>query len=335
MARLMDDLLDVSRIPRGKIELRREVVHVADVVTHAVETARPLLEARRHRLEVLLPAEPLRLEADPTRLEQVLSNLLHNAGKYTEPGGRIWLSAGRVPAAERPGGAWIELRVRDNGMGISPELLPRVFDLFTQDERTLDRAQGGLGIGLTLVRKLIELQGGTVAAESEGPGCGSEFIVRLPALAEQRAVLAEADAPAETEAAVPSRALRVLIVEDDADAAQSLAQLLQMWGHRVRTALSGPTALELALEFQPDVALLDLGLPGMDGYEVARRLRDQPQTTATLLVALTGYGQPAERERSRSAGMHHHLVKPVDFAVLRSLLTRAAASSSHSMREAS
>jgi two-component system CheB/CheR fusion protein len=219
-------------------------------------------------------------------------------------------------------------------MGISPELLPRIFDLFTQGERTLDRAQGGLGVGLTLVRKLIEMQGGSVAAESEGPGRGSEFIVRLPAVVESGADASGLDS-AVREPAAATRVLRVLVVEDNPDAAQALGQLLQMWGHRVRIVHGGPAALEAALDFRPDVALLDLGLPGMDGYEVARRLRDQPATTATVLVALTGYGQPEVHERSRAAGMDHHLVKPVDFAVLKALLNRVAASASHTMREAS
>jgi signal transduction histidine kinase/CheY-like chemotaxis protein len=313
MARLVDDLLDVSRITHDKIQLRKARVEVAAVVAGAVEATRPLVEARRHDLSVSLPTRPVWLEADPTRLEQVLVNLLTNAAKYTEPGGRIGLTA------ERDGDELV-LRVRDNGVGIAPDMLAQVFEPFVQLERSQERSQGGLGIGLALVRSLVELHGGSIAAASAGPGQGSEFTLRLPALPEarpERAFVFEAGQPRE------GRALRVLVVDDNVDAAQSLAVLLNLWGHEVCTAHDGAAALEAAQAWQPEVVLLDIGLPGMDGYEVARRLRAAQGPARPLLVALTGYAQEEDRRRSREAGFDRHLVKPADPETLEVLLAQS------------
>jgi PAS domain S-box-containing protein len=312
MAQLIDDLLDVSRISRGRIELRKQVVDVAAVAGRAVEAVRPLLDERGHRLRVALPPGPLWLEADPVRLEQILTNLLSNSAKYTDPGGHIEL------AAERAGGE-VVLRVKDTGIGIAPEMLPRVFDLFVQAERRLDRSRGGVGIGLTLVKRLAELHGGSVSAFSAGPGRGSEFTVRLPGAAGGPAPSA---APEAAGAAAPGR--RVLVVDDNVDAADTLALLLRLAGHEVRVAYDGPSALGLAAEFRPQVVLLDLGMPVMDGYEVARRLRRQPGLGGVVLVALTGWGQEEERRLSRAAGIDHHLVKPIEPEKLHEVLALAA-----------
>ncbi|MBI2877390.1 MAG: PAS domain-containing protein [Candidatus Tectomicrobia bacterium] len=312
MAWLLDDLLDVSRIAHGKIALRKEPVDLARAVAHAVETMRPRVEARGHELEASLPADPLRLEADSTRLEQILINLLGNAAKYTEPGGRIWLSAERE-------GARAVLRIRDTGVGIPPELLPHVFDLFVQEDRSPDRAQGGLGIGLTLVKSLVEMHGGTVEAHSEGPGKGSEFIVRLPALPVRSRSRILGLQPGGSEE-VPGSPHRILVVDDNMDAAKMLALILEALGHEVRVAYDGPTAIDTAMAYRPEVVLLDLGLPGMDGYEVARRLRQQEGLSGTRLAALTGYGHEEALRRSREAGFDHHLVKPVGVEELQRLL---------------
>ena len=312
MARLIDDLLDVARITTGKIQLRTEPVDLAAVMAHAAEAARPLIEARQHHLEVSPPPGPARVPGDPTRLEQVLTNLLNNAAKYTEPGGRIHLSAEVAPGAAT-------IRVRDTGIGIPAETLPRIFDLFAQDDRSLVRSQGGLGIGLTLVRSLVELHGGTVHAASAGPGKGSEFVVRLPAPPGDPA--APGRAPAESAPGRPHR--RILVVDDHADSARTLARVLELWGHEVRVAHSGPDGIAEAAARPPDLILLDIGLPGMDGYEVARRLRALAAPASMALVALTGYGQDEDRRRARDAGFDHHLVKPVDFDDLRGLLGRA------------
>lgn len=313
LARLVDDLLDISRITRGKVELRRAPVDLASAVAEAVETVRPLVEARRHELSVLLPAETLRLEADPIRLEQVLANLLTNAAKYTEPGGRIWLTAERDDSE-------VVLRVRDTGVGIPAAMLARVFDLFTQVEGSSEHSQGGLGIGLTLVRSLVEMHGGNVEARSEGLGQGSEFVVRLPALPETYAGQAKGKGSAWEPG--KSRALRVLVVEDNVDAAKSLAILLRLWGHEVHLAPDGPAALEMARVHRPEVVLLDIGLPGMDGYEVARRLREQGGPHRPLLLAMTGYGREEDCRRAQEAGFDRHLVKPVDLEELEGLLAQ-------------
>jgi PAS domain S-box-containing protein len=312
LSRLVDDLLDVSRFSRGKIELRREPVELRRAVEGAVETARPLIEQRRHALTVALPDEPLWLEADVTRIEQIFANLLHNAAKFTEPGGRIELTA------ERQGSEAV-LRVRDDGAGISADLLPHVFDLFVQEERSLARSHGGLGIGLTLVRSLVERHGGSIAAASEGAGRGSEITIRLPLLARE-GVDDDASTIVPGKGESDGRPARILLVEDNLDAAEALSELLRMWGHEVAVAHDGVSALRTAVEKTPGVVLLDIGLPGMDGYEVARKMRAIPALAAARLIALTGYGQEADRRRSSLAGVDHHLVKPVDLEQLRSLL---------------
>lgn len=313
LGRLVDDLLDLSRIARGKMQLRKERVDLRDAARRAADTSRPLVEARRHQLTVSLPDAPVPLLADPARLEQVLTNLLNNAARYTPEGGRIWLTA----AAE---GGEAVLRVRDTGIGIPPEMQSRIFGLFAQAERPQERSQGGLGIGLALVKSLTEMHGGTVEAHSAGPGQGSEFVVRWPLAAE--AVPNRVEAPPEP-APATERPLRVMLVDDNVDAAESLALLLRLWGHEVAVANDGPTALRTAEAHHPQVALLDIGLPGMDGYELARRLRQQADQEPTVLVALTGWGQEEDRRRSQEAGFDHHLVKPVDLSALQELLAQA------------
>ncbi len=325
LAHMVDDLLDVSRVTRGHITLRKEAVELSAVVERAVEISRPLIESRRHELIEALPDGPVWLDADPVRLAQVIANLLNNAAKYTEERGRIVLSAARE-------GGDVVLRVKDNGLGIAPDVLPRVFELFTQDHRTLDRSQGGLGIGLTMVKGLVEMHGGGVRAFSEGPGKGSEFVVRLPLLQLQSADCRLQNENGAGKAAPSSnpqskisnlQSRKVLIVDDNADSAESLALLLSMRGHEVRTAHDGPAALEAAEAFRPQAVLLDIGLPGMDGYEVARRLRDRPGAEGVLLVALTGYGQEDDRRRAAEAGFDAHLVKPAEPAAVHRLLGRS------------
>ena len=301
LTRLVDDLLDVSRIARGKVVLHQETLSLADMVDQALNMARPLIEAKRHRLELRLPEKPVWLRGDPVRLAQVLLNLLDNAAKYTPEDGLIELEA----SVE---GEMIEIKVRDNGIGISGDLLPRVFDLFHQGERALDRAQGGLGIGLTLVKRLLDMHGGQIEGASAGPGLGSEFTIRLPVLAD-----AAKAADMETVKSSPATvACRVLLVDDNPVVLDSMAVLLALEGQDVRTASNGAAALELARVFHPQLVLLDIGLHGMDGYEVARRLRDQQDPDEGLyLVAVTGYGHEEARLRSRQAGFDLHLVKPV------------------------
>jgi PAS domain S-box-containing protein len=300
LSRMIDDLLDVSRITRGKIRLRVEPLEVLSAVNSAVEAVRPLVAERKHELTVTLTPGALLVRADPTRLEQVVVNLLTNAAKYTPSGGHIRLNAGRE-AGE------VVLRVRDDGMGIPPEMLPKMFELFAQGERSIARSEGGLGIGLTIVRKLVELHGGTIAAASEGPGRGSEFVVRLPAIDEAPARAGHRGPPP----AAAARPARILVVDDNADTARGMARLLKLAGHEVWLAGDGREAIELALAHRPGFVLLDIGLPVMDGYEVARRLRDQGLAEA-VIVAISGYGQDEDRRRSREAGINHHLVKPVD-----------------------
>ncbi len=313
LTRLVDDLLDVSRITRGKIQLHKEVLDIASAVSRTIENVRPLVEAQRLELAVRLPPEPVYLETDPTRLEQVLWNLLNNAIKYTEPGGRITLAVERDDRR-------VLVRVRDTGVGIVPELLPRIFDLFTQGDQSLARSQGGLGIGLTLVRRLVQMMGGSVMAHSEGPGKGSEFQVRLPALAGQPQAGPEGPM---SDAGARERMLRVLVVEDAEDVAEMLATLLQLWGHDVRKALDGPTALLAARTYHPDVILLDIGLPGQNGYDVARQLRQLTSSRKPVIAAITGYGSEEDRRRSWEAGFDHHLVKPVAPAALQDVLQQA------------
>jgi CheY-like chemotaxis protein/nitrogen-specific signal transduction histidine kinase len=309
LTRLVDDLLDMSRITNGKVMLQREPVEISSVVSGAVDACRPLIDSRQHTLEIVLPDGPLWVEADPTRLSQIVLNLLNNAAKYTPEGGTIQLTVDRE-------GRDVVIRVRDNGIGIPADLLPKVFDLFTQGDRSLDRAQGGLGIGLALVRKLVEMHGGSVKAHSAGSGRGSDLIVRLPS----RPAPAAATDGREVEPPNPAVSRRVLVVDDNRDAADSMTVLLEIWGYEVRTAYDGPAALGMAAAYQPDTVLLDIGLPAMDGYTVARRLRDVPGCETAMLVAVSGYGQDDDLRRSREAGFDHHLTKPVDPLKLEALL---------------
>ncbi|MGH9767906.1 MAG: ATP-binding protein, partial [Blastocatellia bacterium] len=320
LTRLVDDLLDVSRITQGKITLRKEKLDLMTVVGRALETSRPLIDARKHQLTVSLPSESVRLKGDLLRLAQVVSNLLNNAAKYTDEGGAIWLTA-------ETDGEEVMLRVKDNGMGIPAEELPHIFDLFIQAERSLDRAQGGLGIGLTLVRSIVELHGGRVEAFSDGPGQGSEFVARLPLLAHAPREALGASRVGRvgrdvktTAPPVLSKRRRVLVVDDNVDSAESLAVMLTLEGHEAMVAHDGPSAIELARAFQPQVALLDIGLPRMNGYEVARLLRKLPGGREMTLIALTGYGQVEDKQRSREAGFDHHLTKPVNYDTLMSLI---------------
>jgi signal transduction histidine kinase len=313
LTRLVDDLLDVSRITRGKIELRKEPVELAGAVHRVVEATRPIVEKQALRLDIALPAEPVCVLADPVRLEQILANLVNNAAKYTDPGGHIWLTA------EVKGGE-VSVSVRDTGIGMPPEILPRVFELFTQADTALDRSRGGLGIGLTLVSSLVRMHGGRVEARSAGPGRGSEFIVRLPVL---RAPFPEAQ-PAAEPGPPPSVSRKLLVVDDNVDAAQSLAMLLTLEGHQVEVAHDGPAALAAAESFKPDVVLLDIGLPGMSGLEVGQRLREQRGRDGLLLIAMTGFGQEDDRRRSLEAGFDCHLVKPVNTPDLLRLLSSSA-----------
>ncbi len=317
LVRLVDDLLDVSRITEGKITLRLQPVVLDDVVTRALETVRPLVDTRGHTLRVSLPPEPVALDADPARLAQVLGNLLGNAAKYTPSGGSIWLTAARSDHE-------LAIHVRDTGAGLAPELLPHVFDLFVQGDGSLDRTRGGLGIGLTIVRRLVELHGGKVEARSAGIGKGSEFIVRLP-IPDRVSAATPAARPASAPAAGPE-ALRVLVVEDNEDAAESLATILSVWGHEVRVALDGAAALEAADTWTPDAVISDLGLPGMDGYALARQLRERPALAHAVLIALSGYGRDEDRRLSADAGFDHHFVKPPDLDALARLLEQLAGS---------
>jgi signal transduction histidine kinase/ActR/RegA family two-component response regulator len=318
LASLIDDLMDASRISLGKMDLRKEVVTLASVVGQAVAMARPLIDERGHELSVTVPDGDERLEADPTRLVQILSNLLENAAKYTDPEGQIRVHARRE-------GGEVVIGIKDTGIGIAPESLTKVFDLFMQIERRLDRSQGGLGIGLCLVRSLVEMHGGTVTAHSEGPGRGSEFVVRLPAIAGDRVEPQGTPQPPKKGDGRESPGRRILVVDDNQDAANSLARYLKrLAGHEVEVAYDGPGALGLARTFRPDVVLLDIGLPGMSGYEVAERLREWPETVEARLIALTGWGQEDDRRRSRSAGIDVHLVKPVDLDAILELLAGPA-----------
>ena len=309
LAHLIDDLLDVSRVSTGKIALHKERVEIKAIVENAVETVRPLIEERSHILSLALPLQPVWLDADSARLEQVFVNLLNNAAKFTEAGGRIWF------AVQLDGDSAV-IRVKDTGIGIAPELLPQIFDLFRQGERSLDRAQGGLGIGLNVARRLVELHRGTVAVNSV-VGQGSEFVVRLPitAAAAPKPQLSGAEPPVPKESTV-----RVLVVDDNVHAAQTMAMLIETLGHEVRTAYDGGDALVVALNSKPHVVLLDIGLPVLNGYEVAKRIRQQSAGQNTVIAAMTGYGQQIDRERSREAGFDHHLVKPADFAQVKQIL---------------
>jgi PAS domain S-box-containing protein len=316
LVRLVDDLLDVSRIVRGNIELRKEPLDLAAAVARAVETANPVIDAHGHQLNVSLPEQPVFVEADLIRLSQVIANLLTNAAKYTNIAGRIWLSVER----EDDHGV---VRVRDSGIGIAPEFLPRIFDVFVQGDRSLARSQGGLGIGLTLVKRLIEMHGGAVAASSAGLGEGSEFVIRLPALSEAQVRRVQERPGAQPRIAdAPTR--RVLVVDDNVDAAKSIAMILKRNGYDVHCVHDGPSALEAAHAYRPDVVVLDIGLPGMSGYEVAQHLRATPEFKGVSLIAVTGYGQDEDRRRSKEVGFDHHLTKPVDLNALQGFVTAHA-----------
>ncbi len=312
MVRLIDDLMDVSRITRGRVELRRERVELRILVDSALEASRPLVESAGHALAVRVP-KGIFLDADPTRMAQVIANLLNNSAKYTPEGGRITLTAERQ-------GPSVLLRVTDTGVGIPAEMLPQVFDMFTQVGRTLDRSQGGLGIGLTLVRRLVEMHGGTVEVESPGPGLGTTFTLHLPVAGPTEPARQRAGSEAEGQA---SRRLRILVVDDNIDGAESLAMLLRLGGHETLTANTGAEALTAARSFLPDLMFLDIGLPGMDGYEVAARLRAEERQRC-VLVALTGWGSEDDRRRSKSVGFDHHLTKPVDAEALEKLIEQLA-----------
>ncbi|BCB26760.1 hypothetical protein SKTS_16460 [Sulfurimicrobium lacus] len=315
LIRLVDDLLDMSRIVRGKVALQKAEVEFADLAVRALEAARPLVDGKRHQLSVSLPAEPVHLNVDPVRVTQVLLNLLDNAAKYTPAGGKIDFDA-------RLAGQEIEIRVRDNGMGIPAELLPHVFDLFQQGERTLDRSQGGLGIGLTLVKQLVEMHGGRVEARSNQTGQGATLTVRLPIVLVPSPFFTD-----EKQAkASPSPGLRVLVVDDDPAVADSTAMLLEMEGHEVSIATSGYDALEQLVSFLPHAVLLDIGLEGMDGFETARRMRQQPEGRELCLMAVTGYGDEETRNAALAAGCDHHLVKPTHAGRLVALLAEVARS---------
>ncbi len=311
LAQLIDDLIDVARITHGKITLRTQRLRFASIVERAVESTQQLVEDRAHHLSLSPAPDGLEVEGDATRLEQVVVNLISNAAKYTAPGGRIEITVARD-------GRDAVLRVRDNGVGIAPEHLPHVFDLFAQADPGVARAHGGLGIGLTVVRQLVELHGGRVEARSDGPRKGAEFVVRLPVLPPG---VERTAAPASEERSAERGDRRVLVVEDNRDGAEALTMLLEMLGHRVRTVHDGATALDLARTSPPDVMLVDIGLPGIDGYEVARRVRQDARLQHILLVALTGYGQEEDRERTRTAGFDHHVTKPVEPDALNRIVT--------------
>ena len=313
LTRLVDDLLDVSRITRGKITLTREPVEVSTLIARAVETVEPLMNERAHTLRQQISPEPLRVDGDSTRLIQALGNVLGNAAKYTERGGEIELVAARQETE-------VVIRVRDNGIGIPGELLPRIFDLFTQLDRRSDQSLSGLGIGLALVRRLVEMHGGTVTAHSEGVGAGSEFVLRLPLLTTEPAAAESHDTL--TPRATASIPRRILLADDNSDALESLATVLRLRGHEVFSAANGAIALETAVRHMPEVALLDIGMPVLDGYEVARRIRAQEWGKGVTLVALTGWGQESDRRRSREAGFDTHLVKPLDLDRLSALLAQ-------------
>ena len=313
LARLVDDLLEVSRISTGRVRLKSESLDLREIIERACETTRPQIEQRAQSLKRSLPAEPLWVKGDPVRLEQVAVNLLNNASKYTDRGGQISVTLQRE-------GDEAVLYVRDNGVGIAPEMLPRIFDLFTQADHSLDRAQGGLGIGLALVRSLVTMHRGQVEARST-PGKGSEFVVRLPLLLSSN----EAASVHDDSEPVAAQALKVLVVDDNIDAAESLAMVLQTVGHTIRLAHDGETALKVAQEFVPDAILLDIGLPVADGFQVAKWMRADPALSNVMLVALTGYGQDADKHRTEEAGFNYHLVKPVDLAKVETILKGAAA----------
>ncbi|TAN68144.1 MAG: response regulator [Methylobacter sp.] len=308
IARLLDDLLDVARIMQDKIVLKLERFDFAEIVDSAVEASRPLIDMRAHELLIATPKTPLWVEGDHVRLTQVFTNILNNAAKYTEKGGKITLTVTLEDA-------WVVTKVRDTGIGMPAEILPLVFDLFTQAERSIDRSQGGMGVGLTLVRRLVDMHKGVVTASSAGIGQGSEFTVRLPL----SNAIPVSESP-QAESTSSSSKLRILVIDDYSDAAESLALMLQTKGYDAITAECGEQGVERAIDFRPQIVLLDIGLPDIDGYEVAKRLRKLPETQGAILIALTGYGQPEDHERSRASGFDYHLLKPVDTEALSALL---------------
>lgn len=309
MVRLIDDLLDVSRLSRNKLDIRKERVELSAVIDGAVESSRPLIVQCGHELTVSLPPQSLHLDADPIRLAQVFLNLLNNAAKYTKRGGHIWLTAVQE-------GSDAVVSVRDNGIGIASDMVPRIFDMFTQVDRSLERSQGGLGIGLTLVRRLLDLHDGSIEAHSNGPGEGSEFVVRLPLIQPAQEPPLKGDGPK----AIALSGCRILVVDDNKDSADSLKMLLRLKGNDIRTAYDGLEAVEVAASFRPELVLLDIGLPKLNGYDVARRIRQQPWGRDMVLVALTGWGQEEDRRRSQEAGFNFHIVKPVELEALEKLL---------------
>ena len=318
MVRIVDDLLDVSRITQGKVELRKERLDLADLVNAAVELCRPGMNAARHTLTISLPDEPVTLEGDAVRLTQVLVNLLNNATKFTPPGGHIWLIAETFGEHGRPN--QLRIRVRDSGVGIAPALLPKIFEMFMQGDSSLERTRAGLGVGLTLVRKLVALHGGTVEVHSDGEGSGAEFTVSLPIDPRVQTAGDTGDAPVD---APSTRPLRILVADDNDDGREMLAYLLTAEGHAVAQASDGPTAVETAESFQPDIAILDIGMPGMNGYMVARALREKPEGASLVLVALSGLGQQEDKARAADAGFDRHFTKPVDVNALRAYLAAA------------
>jgi PAS domain S-box-containing protein len=348
MARLLDDLLDVSRITRGVITLQWRRSDLKTIIHQAVETSRPRLEDRKHRVTISLTPESLPIEADVDRLEQVIVNLLNNAAKYTPPGGQVWITADRAPAppemvsasrASSPPAEVAEMRVRDNGIGIAPEVLPKIWDVFAQSVRGLDRSEGGLGIGLTLVKRLVEMHEGTVHAASPGVDQGVEFVLRFPLASAEEAAPEPSphDFAASLRAAPPAGARpapcpaaagrSILLVDDNVDAARMLASLLELDGHRVHMVHHGDEALPALRRLRPEVVLLDIGLPGLNGYEVARRMRREPDGENLLVIAITGYGMKDDVHKARQAGFDHHLTKPVNVDDLQSLLIAEPAAS--------
>lgn len=316
LTRVVDDLLDLARITRNTLELRRERIDLRSVLHQAVETCRPQLESASQALSVNLTDEPMQLDADPHRLAQLFGNLLNNASKYTEARGRVWLTA------ERQGSDAI-VTVRDNGIGIAPEAVARIFDMFIRVDESVQRAHDGLGIGLSLARRVVELHGGTIEASSAGLGMGSEFRVHLPLTIERSRTLGPTLA-GESDEAIAVRPRRILIVDDNPDSAESLAELLALSGHETHVAHDGAAAVEAARALRPEVVVLDIGLPKMNGYEAAREIRRQPHGSEVMLVALTGWGQDEDRRKSRDAGFDHHLVKPIDYRVFARLLREAS-----------
>lgn len=320
MVRLVDDLVEVSRLSRGTIDLRRELVDLKVVLRNSIDISRPLIEARNHKLVIDLSEEPLMIEADPVRIAQVFGNLLNNAAKYSMPNGHIILAARRQDSE-------VVVSVRDRGIGIEPEMLPHVFEMFIQGRRKAHRAQDGLGIGLTMVRSLVEMHGGSVSAASEGCTLGSEFVVRLAVAVDGSPPRgAELDAPSCS--GIPAVGLRVLVVDDNRDAANSLGMVLKMLGIKYRVEFSGQGALDAVEQFRPDAVLLDIGMPEMDGYEVATRIRSEPRNAGITLVAVTGWSQAADQQRTRAAGFNQHFGKPADIGALQTLLATVIPNSS-------